>query len=80
MELKRRRKEEEKTSTENKIEEVKVSEFKALVLITFFYQHFSSEINTECRAIQGQEGIPAGNCFAILCWIGDVRGWGLLLF
>ena len=35
MELKRRRKEEEKTSTENKIEEVKVSEFCAFVLIIF---------------------------------------------
>ena len=36
MELKRRRKEEEKTSTENKIEEVKVSEFLAFLLITLF--------------------------------------------
>ena len=43
MELKRRRKEEEKTSTENKIEEVKVRDLKAFVLITFLSTFLSQK-------------------------------------
>ena len=48
--------------------------------ITYIILHILFvEIYTESRKVQGEEGIPAGNCFAILYWIDDVRGRGLLL-
>ena len=50
MELKRRRKEEEKTSTENKIEEVKVSELKAICFQNFFFTNISCQ-----KSIQNAE-------------------------
>ena len=54
MELRRRKKEEEKVSTENKIKEVKVSESeKSSAKLSYAIRFL--EVNQECRGMEGEK-------------------------
>ena len=75
MELRRRKKEEEKLSTERKIREVQVK----ILLLPPTYNHYHLvEIYPERGELEEAEGVLAGDGDAFLCWSGDVRGRGLL--
>ena len=78
MELRRRKKEEEKVSTENKIKEVKVSETetrsgKDSEAILYL------EVNQECGGMEGEKCLPAGNDSPILRGSRNVHCWRILL-
>ena len=63
MELKRRKKKEETTSTENKIAQMKVLVKKFSRLLTLCF----SEGNSQSRGVESAQGVLAAKCSSLLC-------------